>query len=94
MLRSSACFKRKCRHFIGTTGGNGGELSVRWTCRAFPDGIPDEIVLGKDPHDDVREDQVGDFVFEKGSGNPMRDLPPDVYEDYMKKVAERFKRWS
>jgi len=33
------------------------------TCRAFPKGIPEDILWGEDLHNEVREDQEGEFVF-------------------------------
>jgi hypothetical protein len=32
------------------------------TCKAFPKGIPDEILMGQ-PHESIREDQIGEFVY-------------------------------
>lgn len=34
-------------------------------CSAYPDGIPDELLLRKVQHDQVRKDQTGNTVFEK-----------------------------
>ena len=34
-------------------------------CPAYPDGIPDELLLGKVQHDQVRKDQTGNTVFEE-----------------------------
>jgi len=34
-------------------------------CKAFPNGIPDDILNGLDPHTDRREDQDNDIVYEK-----------------------------
>lgn len=35
-------------------------------CKAFPNGIPDEIAQGIKLHDTVLPEQVGSYVFEKG----------------------------
>ena len=32
-------------------------------CRAFPDGIPDSILSGKQKHDNVLKSQVGEYVY-------------------------------
>lgn len=33
-----------CRHFLGT------QASVRWVCKAFPEGIPGPILQGEYDH--------------------------------------------
>ena len=38
-------------------------------CEAYPDGIPDELLEGKAKHDEVRPDQTGVIVFEKGDNS-------------------------
>lgn len=35
------------------------------TCLAFPNGIPEEIIKAKAGHDEVRDDQEGEFLFNK-----------------------------
>lgn len=37
---------------------------IKLTCKAFPDQIPYEILEGDD-HDQVRNDQIGDYVYKK-----------------------------
>ena len=34
-------------------------------CSAYPDGIPDELLSGKEKHTEVRKDQIGNTVFEE-----------------------------
>lgn len=46
-----------CIHFRRFDGG----------CDAFPDGIPDEIVLGLNDHSKPLEFQTNNIVFEQGS---------------------------
>lgn len=43
----------ECRHYVGDL-----------RCFAFPEGIPKEILLGKQGHDEVLDGQELDFVFE------------------------------
>jgi hypothetical protein len=45
------CFQ--CVHFDGILG-----------CPAFPDGIPEEILLGENDHSQIIKGQVGKFIFE------------------------------
>jgi hypothetical protein len=50
MLDIPSCFDRDCKHFIGVKQDEDGELSERVVCKAFPDGIPDEIAYGTNLH--------------------------------------------
>ena len=46
-----------------------------FTCKAFPKGIPEEIIEGIERHEAVREDQEGELVFE-----PRKDI--EIPEEY------------
>lgn len=50
------CFK--CKHLLPYEGG----------CKAFPDGIPDEIVSGEVEHTQPLPYQTNQIVFEAGEG--------------------------
>ncbi len=52
----------KCKHLVSPT---------RKTCKAFPDGIPIEIWLGKDNHSKPREGDHG-YQFERGRSPFMK----------------------
>jgi len=43
------CHKRECKHFIGIKDGETPDDGLLF-CKAFPDGIPDVIAYGDDPH--------------------------------------------
>jgi hypothetical protein len=66
MIDSVACYRRECKHFLGTAGEE-SEGTLCAVCRAFPEppGIPDEIAYGDNPHTD-RYPGDGGIVFEKG----------------------------
>ena len=34
-------------------------------CKAYPEGIPEDILVDGNKHTEVREDQIGQFVYEK-----------------------------
>lgn len=51
------CFK--CKHFRRFEGG----------CDAFPEGIPDEITGGDNPHNKPLPNQDNDIVFEPVTDN-------------------------
>ena len=59
MILEPECFKRNCRHFLGVKSYGPGESDQRVTCRAFPDGIPEEIAYGKNKHTQPFEATVG-----------------------------------
>jgi len=66
MLREPNCYQRQCKWFTGvrqpTGEESGGEILC---CKAFPFGIPSEISYGEDLHNEVKPDQVGDYVYAK-----------------------------
>lgn len=66
MLREPECFRRGCKHFLGVGNDDpdGNEIGEYVKCEAFPDGIPDEIAYGDDPHLSPVPGQGNDIVFE------------------------------
>ena len=42
-------------------------LEIKWAkaCKAFPKGIPEEILIGTNSHNEIIKDQVGDYVYER-----------------------------
>ena len=48
MLREPRCSERRCVHLTGVQGED--EFNQRIVCKAFPNGIPDEIAYGDNPH--------------------------------------------
>ncbi|MFW6046751.1 MAG: hypothetical protein ACOCP4_03065 [Candidatus Woesearchaeota archaeon] len=65
MLIEPSCSKRRCKHYRGVIQPDGTELSERFVCDAYPSGIPDDIAAGNDPHEQVREDQDNDIIYEE-----------------------------
>jgi len=51
------CFK--CKHYNGINDDTG-----RYYCKAFPDGIPDDILFAKFDHICIHPDQENNIVFE------------------------------
>ena len=49
MIREPRCFTRQCKHFLGVNNVD-QEVNQLVVCKAFPDGIPDEIAYGNDLH--------------------------------------------
>lgn len=52
MLNEPKCFVRNCKHFQGVQvrDPNTGDADSKYVCRAFPNGIPDEISVGDNLH--------------------------------------------
>ena len=67
MMAESRCWTRRCKHFIGVSQPDGTELTERVVCKAFPDGIPDEIAYGDNLHLSPWGDDNG-IQFERAKG--------------------------
>lgn len=65
MLEAPVCFERKCKHYLGIIQPDGTEKSEVTYCKAFPEGIPDEIAYGKNLHKKPLAEQENDIVFER-----------------------------
>lgn len=64
MLSEPTCYTRQCKHFLGVKN-DGDETTERNFCKAFPDGIPDEIAYGKNLHAKKISGQKNSIIFEK-----------------------------
>lgn len=66
MIEEPQCYTRKCIHFEGvkqpTLGEEAGEFVY---CKAFPNGIPDDIAYGNNKHLVPIPNQKNEIVFEK-----------------------------
>ena len=65
MIIAPKCYERGCKHYIGIKQPDGTELSERPVCKAYPNGIPEDISYGDNKHLKVRDDQKNDIVYEK-----------------------------
>jgi hypothetical protein len=66
MISEPECYKRHCKHFIGIAQSDGTELTEVNVCHAFPDGIPNSIAYGNNPHSQPYPGQKNDIVFISG----------------------------
>lgn len=64
MIRIPKCFIRDCLHFQGVSQPDGTEMIELVICKAFPDGIPNEISYGKNLHLKPLSEQKNNIVFE------------------------------
>mgnify|MGYP001578123507 CR=1 FL=1 len=64
MLLEPECSKRDCIHFQGVDQPDGTEMTERVICKAFLDGIPNEISYGDNLHLTPLPEQENDIVFE------------------------------
>ena len=60
MLKDCSCFNRMCKHYLGFGG-------VQHVCRAFPEGIPEEISKGVEEHFTALPGQENSIKYEKAS---------------------------
>jgi hypothetical protein len=69
MIEEPKCWARRCRHFIGIKSDNESdenpEENERNFCKAFPDGIPDEIAYGDNLHTIPYPGQGNEIVYEQ-----------------------------
>lgn len=63
MLKIPNCFKRNCIYFIGINQKNNDESTEINICKAFIDGIPEEISYGSNKHLTVLPNQKNNIVF-------------------------------
>ena len=64
MILEPKCWTRRCKHYTGIIN-DGDEMTERPACRAYPDGIPEDIAYGNAKHLQVRDDQDNEIVYEK-----------------------------
>ena len=69
MLAEPNCRKRNCKHFEGVVTDDGDESTERVVCKAFPNGIPDEIAYGDNRHIAPFKGDGG-IQYEVRDGNP------------------------
>lgn len=50
MLFEPSCYIRACKHFIGVKKNGNPEVAEILVCKAFPNGIPDEIAYKGNEH--------------------------------------------
>jgi len=50
MLLEPTCYTRECKHYKGVKRLGEEESTEVNYCKAFPDGIPDEIAYGDNKH--------------------------------------------
>ena len=65
MIAEPICYIRSCSHFLGVKQDNEDEATERVYCKAFPDGIPNEIAYGVNKHLKPIAEQDNDIIFEK-----------------------------
>lgn len=78
---ASRCVGR-CRHFVNYTwGGPDNRFILGYRCAAFPDGVPEEIYSGRNPH---TEPYPGDRGIQFEEGPQDRLLFDDDIEKFFK----------
>ena len=65
MLGPCKCYDRKCIYYQGIKQPDETEMTETDYCDAFPDGIPYEIVSGKNLHSEPLPGQNNDIVYVK-----------------------------
>lgn len=65
MMKAPICFERYCKHYTGVSQPDGTEMTERYVCEAFPEGIPEEILDGSNDHSEPLTGQGNNIVFEK-----------------------------
>ena len=50
MIVTCKCWERECIHYLGVKQDDERESTERHICKAFPNKIPTDIVIGKNLH--------------------------------------------
>jgi hypothetical protein len=83
MIFEPICFTRRCKNYTGIISPDGTEKNETYACKAYPKGIPKDIIDGIDLHMTVRDDQKNKVVYEED--DKVKDIAPDgirVFEKY------------
>jgi len=70
MIEVPQCYV--CKHFNHKEKG--------FSCKAYPDGIPDKIYSEVELHDKINAGQAGDYTFEpeEDEGEVVEEVPADI----------------
>ena len=63
MIIAPICYKRGCIYYTGIIQPDETELTECHACSAFPNGIPSEILTGKNKHFKKLPTQKNNIVF-------------------------------
>jgi len=74
MLTACSCFNRMCKFYEGMEESNNPGRPGKHICKAFPKGIPDEIVTGKNEHLASMPGQNNNKVFERASSYAQMEM--------------------
>lgn len=78
----SYCRREKCEHLTTLVRPYVGKISLTGplytACKAYPNGIPHDIRNGDDPHNEVRDDQEGEWTFSRAEKNRVDWKPPKI----------------
>ncbi len=65
MLTACSCFKRMCKHYEGILESDNPKRDGKHVCKAFPNGIPEDIVTGKNEHSAIVPLQNNNEIYER-----------------------------
>ncbi len=65
MIVTPICFERECKHYSGILQPKNNELMEIPICKAFPKGIPEEILNGSNNHSAPLRNQINTIVYER-----------------------------
>ena len=87
MIKKINCSVRGCKYYIGAVDVSeetGISDSIIYTCKAFPNGIPDEIAYGDNEHTSPYEGDNG-IQYAKKTEDDIEDIESELKEEDMTK---------